>query len=202
MILCLLTLIGLPLYFYCTFASTNSHLINLQKENNFIENSQLLINTSTCVLADYPLFDEEILQNHYSNKSGQEYSCDKNLPPFSIFRLNYTWIGIEFPKESSSWTCFAREIYRPEGKDGVEYGTEEVGPLNSLTNFANNLTSEEATNNNTGRWDSVKVECKQSSTNSTYTRIVPLVQKYHSKVSQKRSKKPWFIFCVLLGIFR
>lgn len=199
MVLCTLTLIGLPLYFYSTFffylGATSSHILKKVSREHSPSSPPLLINTSTCVLADYPLFDEEILK-HYVNRSGTEFPCDKNRPPFRVFRFNFTWIGVDFPRadervSEGNWTCFAQELYRPYLKDSWNLGTEKV-PLGRLNNFAHNLTFEDGAKeeeklNVTGRWDSVKVTCRfrNSTVNSTYTRVVMLVQRYPPKVSKR-----------------
>ncbi len=198
MVLCTLTLIGLPLYFYSTFffylGATSSHILLKKVSRDSPSSAALLINTSTCVLADYPLFDEEILK-HYVNRSGTEFPCDKNRPPFRVFRFNFTWIGVDFPTGDErvfegNWTCFAQELYHPYLKDSWNLGAEKV-PLGRLNNFAHNLTFEDCAKkeelNVTGRWDSVKVTCRfrNSTVNSTYTRVVMLVQRYPPKVSKR-----------------
>ena len=158
-----------------------------------------LIDTETCRLSDWPLFDPEI-QPLFVDYKNKDFGCDKNVLPFLISRVNFTWIQIDFPPKGwltdTKWQCSAQEIKRTSN-DQWALGTQ-IGPLDRLNNFANNLTSAQLKNETNSRWDSVKVTCKeQSNVNSTFSHVIPLVQTYkHENANSKALKTN----VILLGL--
>src|SRR5699024_4374912 len=121
--------------------------------------NEYLIDTETCKLKDWPVFDQET-KPLFEHHSGQKFPCDKDHGPgIYIKRVNLTWVQIDLPPLSNLsskpiYQCFAREIKRLSKGDSWHYGPK-VGPLGHLNNFANNLTDAERaeTSGNAPRWD-------------------------------------------------
>lgn len=159
-----------------------------------------LINTPTCQVKDWPLFDEEILPL-YENLKNVDFNCDKNAPLFTIQRVNFTWLYIDYSK-NSNWSCNATELARNSDTDGLALGPT-ITNLETYTNFDRNQIKIKLKNSpyeNVSRWDSVQVDCKSSdkSSNKTlkYSRVVPLVQFYQPENSNSKPK----VNIILLGI--
>lgn len=164
------------------------------------ENLPYLINTSTCQVRDWPLFDSEILPLFENLENVENFGCDKDGPLFTIERVNFTWIFIGFPK-IGSWSCNATELARTSSSDGLTLGPT-IENLEAYTNFDRYQMDEKVENGSQFRWDSVKVNCRSAikqENNKTleYSRVVPLVQQYQPKTITAAKPK---INIMLLGI--
>ena len=151
---------------------------------------EYLIDTKTCRLKEWPLFDEETTPL-YVNMTDKYYECDK-MPEIRVKRVNLTWVKIELPVKNniseSSWLCYAREVQRYPNGDSYDYGPY-FGPVGFLTNFANNLTDADVNDKGVQFWNSVEIMCNKSEPEKDkFTHVVPLVQYYHSKVNATKPK--------------
>ena len=163
-------------------------------QNQQLDEHQYLIKTETCLLQQLPLLDNEIVP-YFKNNSGKNFQCNKNTPPFSIDRFNLTWLSIQYPL-NEVWECHAFNIVLIEN-DSYQLDAT-IGPLPSLTNFANNLSETEMQDPSSIRWDSIMVKCNNF--NRTYQRVVPLVQHYFNKRQNETKNKSHRMNVILLGL--
>ncbi len=180
-------------FFICVCTIYQTSLSILPKFRLFFPEVPYLINTSTCQIKDWPLFDKDIWPL-YQNLKNADFGCDKNAPILTIERVNFTWIHIIYPK-NGGWLCNATELARKNSTDGLTLGPT-VTNLQDYTNFDRDQMANKLENGRQFRWDSLKVNCESSDKTKEYSRVVPLIQHYKAKKVNANPK----VNIMLLGI--
>lgn len=179
-------------FFLCAYIIYQTSF-STQKFLLFNPQLSYLINTSTCKIKEWPLFDEEILPL-YTNLKNIDFSCDKNAPLLTVERVNFTWIYISYPT-NAGWSCNATELARDSFTDGLTLGPT-ITNLETYTNFDKHQMANKLENGDQFKWDSLRVDCKSNIKSSEYSRVVPLIQHYQPKNENSSPK----VNIILLGI--